>query len=292
PLPGAPVDTLAAPPWSARPVQPALLPPYEKPEKSGVRILVPVKHAGKLGDEFSFAEDGRSILPQFVEYQLNEWDDTALEQAFKTVEALGGGEVVVVTVGPEEAEDTLRKALAKGAQRAVRVWDKSLAQADPIVIARMLAGVALQEQPDLIMAGAQSADLANGATGPAMARMLGLPCAALIVATQWDGGNVITVTRELEGGLQHKVRMPAPALITMQTGANAPRYATMRMVKQARDKPLARVEAGAEASAYQAACTSKMVVPPATRAQMLEGSPLQVAQAIIKIVREKTGASE
>lgn len=276
--------------WVVNPVQPATLPAYDKPEKNGFRILVPVKHVAKLGDEFSFAEDDRSVLPEFFEYQLNEWDDTALEQALRTVEALGSGEVVVVTVGPTQAEDTLRKALAKGAHRAVRVWDEALEHADPIAIARMLAGVAAQEQPDLIIAGAQSADLSNGATGTALARMLGLPCAALIVGTEWDGGKIITVTRELEGGLQHKVRLPVPALITMQTGANAPRYATMRMVKQAKDKPLASVEAGEEANSFAAASISRMVVPPATRAQMLEGTPAQVAEAIIKIVREKMGA--
>lgn len=295
-LPAAPATEPAAPvlvsaaSWQVKPVQAAVLPAYDRPEKNGVRILVPVKHVGKLGDEFSFADDGRSILPEFFEYQLNEWDDTALEQALRTVEALGGGEVVVVTVGPAEAEDTLRKALAKGAHRAVRIWDEALSQADPIVIARMLAGVAVQEQAELIIVGAQSADHANGATGPAMARMLGLPCAALIVGTEWDGGKQITVTRELEGGLQHKVRLPVPALITMQTGANAPRYATMRMVKQAREKPLACVEAGAEASAYRAASTSRMAVPPATRAHMLEGSAAQVAQAVVNIFREKMGA--
>lgn len=290
PAPQAAPAAAPAAQWAVKPVQPAVLPAYDKPEKNGFRILVPVKHVGKLGDEFSFAEDGRSILPEFFEYQLNEWDDTALEQALRTVEALGSGEVVVVTIGPAEAEDTLRKALAKGAHRAVRVWDDALTHADPIVIARMLAGVAAQEQPDLIIAGAQSSDLSNGATGPATARMLGLPCAALIVGTEWDGGQIITVMRELEGGLQHKVRLPVPALITMQTGANAPRYATMRMVKQAKDKPLAIVEAGAEAAGYAAASTSRMAVPPATRAQMLEGSPAQVAEAIVKIVREKIGA--
>lgn len=250
---------------------------------------MPVKQIGKLGDEFRFADDQRSIAAEYFEYLLNEWDDTALEQALKTVEALGGGEVVVVTVGPPEAEETLRKALAKGAHRGVRVWDASLADADPVAVARLLAGVAAQEQPDLIIAGAQSGDQSNGATGTALARLLGLPCAALVVATDWNGKDAITVTRELEGGLQHKVRIDTPALITMQTGANVPRYATMRMVKLARSKPIAELAADASEGAYRAAATHKMFVPPATRAQMLEGGASEVAAAVIKIIQEKMG---
>ena len=275
--------------WRIQPVPAAQLSDYDKPEKTQARLLVLVKHVGKLGNEFQFSGDAKSILPEYFEYQLNEWDDTALEQALRMVESLGGGEVVVATVGPAAADDTLRKALAKGAHRAVRVWDDSLRDADVITVARMLAGVAVQEQPDLILAGAQSSDFANGATGPAIAKMLGLPCAALIVATEWDGGSQIHVTRELEGGLQHQIRMPVPALISMQTGANTPRYASMRMIKQAKEKPLTQVAAASDVNTYSAASLCRMTVPVATRAQMLEGSPADVAQAIIQVIRTKMG---
>lgn len=276
--------------WKVEPLRPAVLPLHDIPPRNGVRILVPVKQIGKLGDEFRFADDQRSIPAEYFEYLLNEWDDTALEQALKTVEALGGGEVVVVTVGPPEAEETLRKALAKGAHRGVRVWDDTLTDADPVAVARLLAGVAVHEQPDLIIAGAQSGDQANGATGTALARLLGLPRAALVVETEWNGKDSMTVTRELEGGLRHRVRIDTPALVTMQTGANVPRYATMRMVKLAKDKPIAEVAAGNAESAFRAATTHKMFVPPATRAQMLEGGAADVAAAVIKIIREKMGA--
>lgn len=275
--------------WQVQAVRPAALPSYEIPAKSAVRILVPVKQIGKLGDDFSFSDDQRSIPGEYFEYLLNEWDDTALEQALKTVEALGAGEVVVVTVGPESAEDTLRKALAKGAHRGVRVWDESLADADPIAIARLLAGVAEQEKPDLIFTGAQSGDQANAATGTALAKLLNLPRAALVVATEWDGGGAIKVTRELEGGLRHQVEIAAPAVITMQTGANIPRYATMRMVKQAKDKPVATVAVEGEAVLYRAAQVNKIFVPQATRATMIEGGADDVAAKVIAIIREKMG---
>lgn len=275
--------------WQVQAVKPASLPAYDVPAKNGVRILVPVKQIGKLGDDFSFSADQRSIPGEYFEYLLNEWDDTALEQALKTVEALGAGEVVVVTVGPEIAEDTLRKALAKGAHRGVRVWNDSLADADPIAIARLLAGVAEQEKPDLIFTGAQSGDQANAATGTALAKLLNLPRAALVVATEWNGGGPIKVTRELEGGLRHQVEIASPAVITMQTGANVPRYATMRMVKQAKDKPVATVAVAGEAVEYRAAQINKIVVPQATRATMIQGGADEVAAKVIAIIREKMG---
>jgi len=286
----APADRVRQ--WRVQAVPAAQLPDYGKPEKTGLRILVLVKHVGRLGNEFLFSGDAKHILPEYFEYQLNEWDDTALEQALRIVELSGSGEVIVATVGPPAAEETLRKSLAKGAHRAVRVWDDALQDADVITVARMLAGVAVQEQPDLILAGAQSADFANGATGPAIAKMLGLPCAALVVATDWDGGAVIHVTRELEGGLQHKIHMQVPALITMQTGANTPRYASMRMIKQARDKPLIQVSASADVNACAAASLVRMTLPPATRARMLEGSPADVAQEIMQVIRSRTGGQK
>ncbi len=275
--------------WQIRPMAAAVLPPYDIPAKQGARILVPVKQIGKLGDDFRFSDDARTIPDEYFEFLFNEWDDTALEQALKTVEALGGGEVVVVTVGPPGAEDTLRKALAKGAHRGVRVWDDSLAGADPLAVARMLAGVARQEQPDLIITGAQSGDQANGSTGTALARLLGLPRAAMVVATEWEGAGSLLVTRELEGGLRHQVRLATPALVTMQTGANVPRYATMRMVKQAKDKPVATLDVAAQAGAERAAVVRRMFVPPATRAEMIQGNPDQAAAAVLKIIREKMG---
>ncbi|MEE8172923.1 MAG: heterodisulfide reductase-related iron-sulfur binding cluster, partial [Alphaproteobacteria bacterium] len=234
----APVTAAAAGPITG-PVTAAELPAYDIPPKDGPRILVAVKHVGELGDEFAIAEDGLSIAQEHFEYTLNEWDDSALEEALLLCEHIGAGEVVAVTIGPEAAEDTLRKVLAKGAGRAVRVWDDSLAQADPVTVARALAGVARHEDADLILTGVQSSDLAQGATGTAMARILGLPHAAVVLGVEWDGGAKLTATRELEGGVRHRFELPAPALLTIQTGGNRPRYATMRMIKQARQKTIA-----------------------------------------------------
>ena len=288
PLTDEPAATTAA--AAAGPVTAAQLPAYEIPPKEGPRILVAVKHVGELGDEFSIAEDGLSIADEHFEYALNEWDDAALEEALLLSEKIGGGEVVAVTIGPEQAEDTLRKVLAKGAHRAVRVWDDSLAAADPVTVARALAGVALQEEADLILAGVQSGDLAQGATGTALARILGLPHAAVVLETEWDGGARLTATRELEGGVRHRFELPAPALLTMQTGGNRPRYATMRMIKQAKQKTIAVLD-GADVGLDQAGARLRRLSVPVKsgQAEMLEGGAAEVAKAIADIVRKKRG---
>ena len=302
-MPAAPVPPPSAPavpaagggdaaplPWRATPVTPAELPPHEVPPKEGPRLLVAVKRVGALSADFAIDAGARAIADAHFEYELNEWDDAALEAALLLSERLGAGEVVAVTIGPEGADDVLRRALAKGAHRAVRVWDESLRDADPMTVARALAGIAVREEPDVILAGAQSADLAQGATGSALARILGLPHAAVVLDVDWDGGAAMTVTREIEGGTRQRLALPAPALLTIQTGGNTPRYATMRMIKQARKKPIAAVDGAAVGLDQAGAVVRRVYEPPkAGRAAMIEGDAAAVAKAIAGIVREKRG---
>lgn len=276
--------------WRSTPVTALPLPGYAAPAKTGRRILVAVKHVGKLAEEFAFTDDGRSIPQEHLEFQLNEFDDTALEQALQIVEGLGDGEVVVVTIGPADAEATLRRALAKGAHRAIRVWHDGLAEAEPVTVARLLASVVSSEQPDLVVTGVMSSDKANAATGMLLAGILNLSHAAVVVATEWDGGDRLSVTRELEGGLRHKFRIPVPAVLSIQVGANTPRYATMRMIKEARNKPLAEVACEAPDAASAGASVRRMYVPAVKHAEMLTGDANEVAAAVARIVREKRGA--
>ena len=285
--PPTPPEPAAEAAWSPGPVTAAELPPYEVPAKEGPRIMVAVKHVAVLGDEYAFTEDGRDVQEEYLDHVLNEWDDAALEEALLTVERAGAGEVVAVTVGPESTEATLRKVLAKGAHRAVRVWNDSLVGADPVTVARALAGVAVQEQPDLIFTGVQSSDHAHGATGTVLARILRLPYAAVVIYVEWDGSSKLVVTRELEGGVRHRFELPSPAVLTIQTGINTPRYATMRMIKQAKDKPLVVVDGSSLAGTPAGYVVRRMYTPPKSRAEMLEGSAEEVAAAIAKIIREK-----
>ncbi len=288
PVPGAPAPAVA---WEPEPMTPAALPGYTIPPKEGPRILVAVKQVAQLGDEFEFTEDGLDVKEEYFDCILNEWDDTALEEALQIVEAQGKGEVVVVTVGPERADDTLRRVLAKGAHRAVRVWHDGLTGADPLTVARALAGVAVAEQPDLILAGAQSADQAQGATGTALARILGWPYAAVLLEIEWDGEKKLTVTRELEGGIGHRFGLEAPAVLTIQTGANEPRYATMRMIKEAKTKPLEVVDGASVMDQNGGYRIRRMYTPELTgQAEMFEGSIDDIAARIAEIIRDKRGS--
>jgi electron transfer flavoprotein beta subunit len=261
-----------------------------------VKIIVPVKQVAALDDDFELLDDGSGVDPDFVEHDLNEWDAFSVEAALELREGDGGdSEVVVVTVGDEEAEEALLGCLARGADRAVRIWDESLQDADPLVIARVLAGAVSRESADLVLCGVQSSDAVNGATGVALAGYLELPHVAVVKQLDYDPGqSVATVKRELEGGLAEVLRVRLPALLTIQTGINEPRYANLRAIKQARDKPLEVTtpgELGVEAGELVAVAGSRRraLRPPdrGAGAEMLAGSPSEVATRIVEIVQER-----
>jgi electron transfer flavoprotein beta subunit len=213
---------------------------------------------------------------------LNEWDACATEEAIRIRERLGEGEVVVVTVGDDGADAALRRCLAMGADRAIRVDAEPL---DPISTARALAGVVSSESPDLVLTGVQSADSVQGSTGAALAELAGLSRVAVVTRLDWDGAGAATVDRELEGGLVDVVEVDTPALLTIQTGINQPRYANLRAIKQAEQVEIAVVNADAGEPAYR---VRRMFTPPrAAGAEMLDGGPKQVAQRIIELVRER-----
>ena len=213
---------------------------------------------------------------------MNEWDACAAEEAIRIRERLGEGEVVIVTVGDEESEAVLRRCLAMGADRAIRVDAQPL---DPVSTARALAGVVAAESPDLTLTGVQSADSVQGSTGVALAEVLGLPRVAVVTNVDWDGSGSATVSRELEGGLVDLVEVDMPALLTIQTGINEPRYVNLRAIKQAEQHEIAVVGAETGEPAYR---VRRMFSPPrGAGAELWEGGPAEVAQRIVELVRER-----
>lgn len=249
-----------------------------------MKIVVCVKQVAALGDEVEFTEDERDVDPDFLDHALNEWDSYATEEALRVREA-GDGEVVVVTVGDEESEEAMRRALAMGADRGVRVWTEELAGADPITVARALAEVVRAESPDLVLTGVQSSDAVQAATGTALAELLGLPRVAVVTKLELGSGTA-TVHRELEGGLVDVVEVDTPCLLTIQTGINEPRYATLRAIKQAEQKEIDVREPGDLGT--PASRVRRMFVPPKGEgAEMLGEDPAAVAQRIKEIVEER-----
>jgi electron transfer flavoprotein beta subunit len=190
--------------------------------------------------------------------------------------------VVVVTVGDEEAEGVLRRCLAMGADRAIRVDAEPL---DPISTARALAPVVAAESPDLVLTGVQSADSVQGSTGTALAELVGLPRVAVVTRLDWNGSGPATVERELEGGLVDLMEVETPALLTIQTGINQPRYANLRAIKQADQEEIAVVAAETGEPGYR---VRRMFAPPRGEgAELLDGGPEQMAQRILELVRER-----
>ena len=248
-----------------------------------MKVLVCVKQVAVLGDEVEFTEDERDVDPDFLDYALNEWDSYATEEALRLVESAGSGEVVVVSVGDEDAEDAMRRCLAMGADRGIRV--EAEGRLDPIQVARALAEVLREEKPDLVFCGVQSSDSVQAATGGALAALLDLPSVAVVTKVDLGEGKA-TVHRELEGGLVDVVEVDTPALLTIQTGINEPRYATLRAIKQAEEKEIdvrRPAELGEPASRVR-----KMFVPPKGEgAEMLDGGAPEVARRIKEIVQEK-----
>ncbi len=261
-----------------------------------MKIVVPVKQVAALDDEFELLGDGSGVDPDGVEWELNEWDTFSLEAALQLRDAAGDdGDVVAVTVGDEEAEEGLLSALAKGADRGVRVWDDGLEGADALAVARVLAAVVEGEAPELVLCGVQSSDAVNSATGVALAGYLGMTHVAVVKAIERDGQR-LTVERELEGGLVEVLELSSPALLTVQTGINEPRYATLRAIKQAREKPLAVLSLadvgidGAEVERAAGSRRRRLSLPDKGEgAEILGGSPAEVAARIADIVRDRVG---
>src|SRR6058998_3560888 len=245
-----------------------------------MKIVVCVKQVAVLGDEVEFTDDERDVDPDYLDFALNEWDAYATEEALRIREQLDGegDEVVVVSVGDKQVEDAMRRCLAMGADRAIRIdYARS---ADPITVARLLAPVVRRESPDLVFCGVQSSDAVQAATGTALAELLGLPRVAVVTRIEWDRDAArATVHRELEGGLVDVTEVDTPALLTIQTGINQPRYATLRAIKQAEQEQIEVVSADDHGEpAYR---VRRMFAPPKGEgAQILNGGPADIARRI------------
>jgi electron transfer flavoprotein beta subunit len=264
-----------------------------------MKILVTIKQVASLDEDFELRDDGRDVEADFHVFDLNEWDHYALEEAMRLKEGAqdAGVEVVVATVGPDSADEELRKCLAKGADRAIRVWSDDLEGADPVGIARVLAALARKEAPDMIFAGVQASDHAYGATGMALAGLLDWPHAAVVAGLDYSPGSLCaTARRELEGGAYATVKVQTPAVLTLQLGINTPRYASLRGIKQAATRPietLSPADLGVPADETGAAGSLSRVrrvyVPEVGRAQMIDGTPAEQAARLASLIKEFRG---
>ena len=250
-----------------------------------MKIIVSIKEVPVRDSQLRIAADGRWIEDGDLTYEMNEPDAYALEEALQLKEK-HGGEVIALCAGPAGAARTIREALAKGADRALHIEDEHISSWDTLGLARLLTKAVAGEMPDLILTGLQSDDLGYGQTGVILAEALGLPHATIIMQVEkQDGG--IRVKRELEDGWFQNVEMPLPALLTIQSGINKLRYATLMGIKKAKNKELKRLvvsELGVKASPI---ATIEHVYLPrkAKQTQMIEGGAKEAAAKLIEKLR-------
>jgi electron transfer flavoprotein beta subunit len=246
-----------------------------------MKILVAIKQVPERDAQISVATDGKWIDESDLNYTINEPDAYALEEALQLKEK-NGGEVVVLCAGPERVTSTLREALAKGADRAIHIVVNDLGERDTLGIAQILADAAKAESPDLVLTGLQSDDLGLGQTGVVLAELLGMPHATIIMHVEVTDGSGLKVKRELEDGWFQHVEMPLPALLTIQSGGNKLRYATLMGIKKAKTKETKTVQA-ANPAPSQAITLERVYLPEKQKkTEMLTGTPAEVAAKLIE----------
>jgi electron transfer flavoprotein beta subunit len=221
-------------------------------------------------------------------YEMNEPDAYALEEGLRLRErqdALGGdkSEVVVCVAGPARVATVIREALARGADRAIHVEDDGLSSADATVVSAALAGAMIEERFDLVLTGLQSDDQGHAQVGVVLAERLGVPHATIIMDVQVEAGR-LRVKRELEGGWFQHVTLPLPALLTIQSGINQLRYATLKGIMAAKKKEIRRV---APAAASPTQRITALYVPQKTKqTHMIDGIPAEAARELVARLKE------
>jgi electron transfer flavoprotein beta subunit len=244
-----------------------------------MKILVAIKQVPERDAQIHIASDGRWIDEEDLSYTINEPDAYALEEALQLKEK-NGGEVVVVCAGPERVTSTLREALAKGADRAIHIEADDLNERDTLGVAKLLAEAMKSESPDLILTGLQSDDLGLGQTGVVMAELLGIPHATIIMHVEKTNTG-LRVKRELEDGWFQHVDMPLPALLTIQSGGNKLRYATLMGIKKAKTKETKTV--AATPAAAKAVSLERVYLPEKQKkTEMLTGAPAEIAAKLVE----------
>jgi len=200
-----------------------------------MKILVPVKRVIDYNVKPRVKSDGSGVDLANVKMSMNPFDEIAVEEAIRLKEAGSAEEIVAVSVGPAKAQETLRTALAMGADRAILV-DAGDADVEPLAVAKILKAIVDEEQPGLVILGKQAIDDDSNQTGQMLAALLGRPQGTFASKVAIEGDSV-SVTREVDGGLE-TVKLAMPAVVTTDLRLNEPRYASLPNIMKAKKKPL------------------------------------------------------
>ena len=245
-----------------------------------MKILVPVKRVIDYNVKVRVKADGSGIETAGVKMSMNPFDEIAVEEAIRLKEKGAATEVVAVSLGVAQCAETIRTALAMGADRGILV--ETDAQLQPLAVAKLLKAIAEKEQPGLIILGKQAIDDDMSATGPMLAALLGWPQGTFASKLAIEG-ETITVTREVDGGLE-TVALRLPAIVTTDLRLNAPRYASLPNIMKARKKPIDTVKpADLGVDPAPRLTVLKVVEPPKRKAGQKVGS---VAELVAKLRTE------
>jgi len=257
-------------------------------------IIVCVKHVPETAEaELKIDASGKNIEKTGLVYDINEWDDYALEEAVRIKEKQGGT-VTAVTIGADDSDSTLRKCLARGADKAIRLTDEKFNGSDGYAIAKILHSVIKTLPYDLVLVGMQAGDDGNAAVGPTLAEMLKIPHTTMVKKLELGVG-AAKVNRELEGGLEEQLEVKLPALFSIQTGINEPRYVSIMGIRKAMQKEI-RVMTLADTGLTDADVgetgswikIDKLYVPPVEKqAEFIKGTPDEAATKIAEILKAK-----
>ena len=245
-----------------------------------MNIIVCIKQVPAKDAPLSIA--GNWIRESDIGFEMNEPDSYALEEALRLKEK-HGGEVIALSMGPERVKQTIKEALAKGADRGIHIADDNFAQLDPLGSAKSIAAAIKQQKHDLVLTGLQSDDHGFGQTGVLLASVLDVPHATIIMAIE-VAGQKMHLKRELEAGWFQHIECPLPAVLTIQSGINKVRYATLKGIMAAKKKEIttiARESLGVSAGLTQK--VEKIYVPTKTKkTEFLTGTPKEVASKLVE----------
>lgn len=250
-----------------------------------MKIAVCVKQVPTREWQPRLTDDRTWVRDQDISYEMNEPDAYALEEGLRLKERHGGGEVVVVSAGPARVQQVIREALARGADRAIHVQDDAFARADAAASAAAVAAAVRDEGFDVVLTGLQSDDQGHAQFGPVLAERLGMPHSTIIMEVQIADGR-LRAKRELEGGWFQYVSMPLPALLTIQSGINQLRYATLKGIMAAKKKEI-RVVAPAAPVAPRLRVVSLALPQKAKQTAMIGGAPAEAARELVRRLREE-----
>ena len=245
-----------------------------------MNVIVCVKRVPDTEARVKIGADARSIEPAGVKFVLNPYDEFAIEEALRLREASGDGTVTAITLGGEESKETLRTALAMGADQAVLL--KGRPSPDCLGTAEKLAEAIRGREYDLVLFGKQGVDDDNLQVPAMVAELLDLPCATVVVELEVDGGRV-KASREVEGG--HEVaEFDLPAVVSAQKGLNEPRYASLKGIMQAKKKPLEEIEVGDAEARVE---IKQLTLPPERAAGEIVGEGPDAVPELVRKLREE-----